>query len=432
MDKSERSGFVKSVLTVATGAGAGQLVAVLVGPILTRLFTKADFGLFGLYALLVSFIAPLAVARFDVALIVPKTKEDANSLLKLCFYVLGASVVVVGVASVVWRHEISSLIGAPEFASLALLLPIGVLAAGCFQVANIWAIRQQGFRAIASGKAVQGVTQAAAQSGAGVLQLASFGLALGDVAGRLLGSLTILGRHSRTILYALKNSTTESVKASAKRYRAFATVTLPATAMQLVTNVAPPIVLGVIVGQVELGLLFVAIRYLNAPMSLLAQTIAQVYLGKASEMARTGDPALYGMFIAVRNRLALVGLLPFAAVALAGPAIFGFVFGPDFADSGAYARIMSLAWYCQFVASPLHSLNMLEKQRLFAKIQFVGLVISCGWMYWAWSQSVPMQSALIAFSSTVAVVYVLILIASQREVKRVSAAATGHTDQPAS
>ena len=66
--KALKSDFVKSVLTLMTGTAIAQLIAYLVYPVLTRIYSPADIGELGVYTRLVAFIAAFATARYELTL----------------------------------------------------------------------------------------------------------------------------------------------------------------------------------------------------------------------------------------------------------------------------------------------------------------------------------------------------------------------------
>ena len=52
-----KSEFTKNVLTLMTGTTIAQAIPIAISPILTRIYTPEDFGVFALYIAIVSFIA---------------------------------------------------------------------------------------------------------------------------------------------------------------------------------------------------------------------------------------------------------------------------------------------------------------------------------------------------------------------------------------
>lgn len=52
-----KSEFSKNVLTLITGTTIAQAIPIAISPILTRIYTPEDFGVFALFVSLVGFIS---------------------------------------------------------------------------------------------------------------------------------------------------------------------------------------------------------------------------------------------------------------------------------------------------------------------------------------------------------------------------------------
>ena len=61
----------------------GQLTFVLALPLLSRLFTPADFGLFTVYLSIVNICGPIAGLKFDSALYGASSRDQARQILAL-------------------------------------------------------------------------------------------------------------------------------------------------------------------------------------------------------------------------------------------------------------------------------------------------------------------------------------------------------------
>ena len=79
----KRSGFSKSLITLLTGTTLAQGITLLISPILSRLFTPHDFGVFGTFLSIVSAIALIASLRYEIAIVLPKKEDVAINLLAL-------------------------------------------------------------------------------------------------------------------------------------------------------------------------------------------------------------------------------------------------------------------------------------------------------------------------------------------------------------
>ena len=78
--------FLKNVFTLVSGSVAAQAITILALPVLTRLWSPKDFGLFASYVAIVSILEVLFMGRFDMALMLPKKNKDALNVMLLGFY----------------------------------------------------------------------------------------------------------------------------------------------------------------------------------------------------------------------------------------------------------------------------------------------------------------------------------------------------------
>jgi O-antigen/teichoic acid export membrane protein len=96
-----KGSFARNVLTLMTGTTLAQAIPIAVSPILTRLFSPAEFGVFAVYLAIVSVLAILATGRYELAIMVPKKDRDAAALAVAAFMLsLFVSLVILNA----WAH----------------------------------------------------------------------------------------------------------------------------------------------------------------------------------------------------------------------------------------------------------------------------------------------------------------------------------------
>ena len=83
-----RSQYKKNVLIMVVGRVAAQAIPILITPILTRLYSPNDFGVFGVFLTIISIVAMASNGRYCLSIILPK---DEDKVKKLFFLVLFAS-----------------------------------------------------------------------------------------------------------------------------------------------------------------------------------------------------------------------------------------------------------------------------------------------------------------------------------------------------
>ena len=87
--------FARHVVTLASGTALGQLLLVLALPVLTRLYTPADYGALAVYSSTLTVLLVLASLRFEVAIPLPDDDRAAGSLLALSLLALAVVTLVV-------------------------------------------------------------------------------------------------------------------------------------------------------------------------------------------------------------------------------------------------------------------------------------------------------------------------------------------------
>ncbi|MBS1723723.1 MAG: oligosaccharide flippase family protein [Armatimonadetes bacterium] len=423
LDKSTTQGsFVRATAILVGGTAAGQLITVLASPIVSRLYGPAAIATLGSFATVLSCIAPIVCLRYEGALSLPEEETEARRLL---FGALG-SALCVALATIIFVALGGGWLGAvtkdPDLRKYLWLLPISVFGVGVYQAFSYWAIRQRGFALAAGTKVIQGVLQAGCQIGLGLLKAGGLGLVIGDVVGRVAGGGSIALKAWREKQVSFKRIDIEGTWDTLRRFRSFPLVSGPATLLHTATT-NYTFLIAVIYGSSTWGQYYFGIRFVWAPVALLGQGMAQVFLGEASRWAREDPEKMLRAFDQIVKRLAVIGLVPFGALALAGGPLTALVFGETWREAGVLVQIQAVSWWVMFVVGPvLNTLNILQRQgwQLLADAVIVAAMAVGFWLSWSlkWSAAVSVA----VYSGAIVVLYVWLYVACRRSI--VLAAAT--------
>jgi O-antigen/teichoic acid export membrane protein len=80
---SRSSSFATDVLKLVTGTTLAQVITVLASPVITRLYGPEAFGFLAVFTSITSIIGVVACMRYELAIMLPKTDEEAANLLGL-------------------------------------------------------------------------------------------------------------------------------------------------------------------------------------------------------------------------------------------------------------------------------------------------------------------------------------------------------------
>lgn len=138
----------KGLVAILAGTAAGQLLALFAAPVLARLYTARDFGLFATISAVIVIVGTLGPARFELAIPLPASDRHAFSLTHLALF----STVVVSAGTALTLalagDDIAGAFGQPELMPWLWVVPVGVLALGTYQSLNQLAIREQRYTAV--------------------------------------------------------------------------------------------------------------------------------------------------------------------------------------------------------------------------------------------------------------------------------------------
>ena len=72
-----KSEFSRNVMTLLTGSVIAQFIPLLLTPILSRLFSPEEFGLFAFYISIITLFSAIATGRYELAILLPKDDKKA-------------------------------------------------------------------------------------------------------------------------------------------------------------------------------------------------------------------------------------------------------------------------------------------------------------------------------------------------------------------
>lgn len=371
-DRLTGRGFARNVAILAGGTALGQAIALLVSPLLTRLYSPADFGLLAVYTSVFTILLVFASLRYEWAIPLPEQDHAAVALLVLCLaLVLGASSLA-GLGVWLLGDQLVRWINAPGLGVYLWLLPLSLLGGGVHQALTYWATRRERFDQIAQSRIVLSVGQALTQSGLGLLEMGPLGLLLGQVVGQIGGGGALAVLIRRRDAQTASQVSVREVGRLARRYARFPLLTTGSSLLNSASSQAPTILLALFFEPLVVGWFALGLRVLRAPLRLIGRAVGQVYFARASEASRSGDLAAVTM--RVYRQLVSLAAGPSLLLAVGGADLFALVFGEPWRSAGLYSQWLAPWLFLVFITSPLSPLVfVLELQQ--RELVFQGLLL---------------------------------------------------------
>ncbi|MDD9205763.1 oligosaccharide flippase family protein, partial [Georgenia sp. 10Sc9-8] len=278
--------------------------------------------------------------------------------------------------TVLWRDPLAAALNLEDYAFLLPLLPAALLVSVVLQVYQQWVIRKQRFKVSARAQVVGALTVNSGQLGwAWWLGPSAIALVAVHVGGQLLQTLLItaglrqgsgpalLGRFRGTHAGLIRE------RSDFPKYRA------PQQLLNSLASNLPILLLATLYGPVSAGLFALARRVLVAPTTLLGKAVSDTLYPRINA-AHLDQRPVAPMVLRATLAMSAVVLVPFGAIIVVGPSLFGAVFGAEWVPAGEYARWLSLWLLTAFINRPsVAAIPVLRLQRAYLGFEVISTVL---------------------------------------------------------
>lgn len=371
---SMKNKYIKNigVLTVGTALSQGLLVLVL--PVLTRIYSPEDFNLLAIYVSILGLITVFSCLRYNLAIPLPERDEDGALLVLVSLF---CSIVVSAISLVpfvFFNGFFANLLGLESFEEYMWVIPIGIFVASVYNSFQYWATRKREFGLIAKTRISRGVGGSGSQLIIGLISPSALGLIIGHT---FYVGFGILGLWKYFVRSKKKQRGQDETKAAirvAKEYKKFPIFSVPEAILNSAGVQLPIIIIAAASAGPEAGYLMLAMRVMGMPMTLVGQSIAQVFLSEAPGKLKQGN--LGGFTQRTVLNLLKVGIGPFVLVGAVSPILFPIIFGSEWGQAGELVAWMTPWFILQFISSPVSMVLHVKNQVAIAFfIQIFGFVI---------------------------------------------------------
>lgn len=271
----DRRQFYTQFLALFTGTAAAQAFNFASYPLLARLYTPTDFGLFGTFIAAAAIPGAIACGRFELA-IATAPSSGRQAMLWLCFTVaLGVAAVSTLGMSLWWWHTAT-----PALGLLAPLLFIAVLLTGVANAVTMYLMRHDAFRFASVGVVVRTAVTVLVQLGAALIAPTAAGLIAGFCLGLVAqaGLGLVLTRRD----HAMGRPDPAMMRAMFRQFRRQVSVDIPSTLLAALSINLMPFLLQFLYGIRAVGFYSVGQRIAVLPLQLFNDSLSQVFFQRAA------------------------------------------------------------------------------------------------------------------------------------------------------
>lgn len=362
-----------------TGTTISQMIPFLIMPILSRLFSPEEFGLYAFYFSIVTFLVVISTGRYELAIPLPKQNSDAWQILLLSFLILSGFSILLLVAILFLNDTLLGLFNRPQIGNWLYILPVFVFLTGTYNILTLWLHRMKQFGASANSKVqlsfwenIVTLLMGFRKNGIGfqninekfstifsknnvVLSLNSIGFG-GLLIGRMIG---LIASNVYLVFKTKKSKPAEStsvdkiaIKRLAHEHKDFPKINmLHAVSDELKNSGLSFTILFFFMDRV-LGIYNQTYRLLRAPLGIIGSAFGHVFFQEVAEQSYSNKP-ISGLINRTVIKLFLIALPLFTCIFLLSPWFFTIFLGERWSDVGVYAQYMTPWLFVNFIFSPV-------------------------------------------------------------------------------
>ena len=368
------SEFSKNVSTQILGTGLAQALPFLATPLLTRLFTEADFALYTSFFAIATVFAVAVGGKYQMAIVLPKDNSDANKIFALSIYITTGYSILISVVFLLFFDYLSTEIG-----NLLYYVPIYVLFFGIWSSFTNLSIRHKTFAHNAMAKVLQSVGYIFVAVGIGLSKFTLYGLVLAKILGTLISWLFLFKKS----LLKLQLINFKDLRHVAKKYIDYPKYGVFPAFLNTVSSQALILVLTKFYSTDDLGHFGLTYMVLSAPLGLIGTSYKDVFFQKIA--TQINNKNFMGALLFFKKSawvLFAMGLPIGLVLYFFGEDIFSLVFGEKWGRSGEFAAILAFSFIIKLVVSPLSSIfnatNRLKTSSLWQTFYFITTFLTLG------------------------------------------------------
>jgi len=404
----KESEFSNNVFTLFSGTLIAQVIPISISPLLTRLYTPENFGIFAFLIGLTMILTSVLNGRYDASILLPKKDTEAFLLFQIAMYL--PIVITIIVYIVLWflPQEMMSLFGLKEKEQYLLyIVPILAISFTFFMAFDFLLNRNKAYKKMSKLVILRVLFVSLLQVVLGLFFKDGllYGLVIGMVFALVFGVIFIYP-------YTKNIGTSLKLKQMAQKYKNYPMYHMPHTFFNALSNNVPMLLLPYFFSLSVTGFYMMALKVFYTPFSMLGSSIEKVFrkqivdtLHEGNEIASQVQSMLY--------KVVGVSLIPFIVLVWWAPQIFSFLLGEIWYEVGIYVQILSLWIYMTFIVSIFIGIPIVlgqqKKSLMIESIYFVfriiGLVIGA-----AFYQDIYIALAMYTLGGTVVVGYNLFWI----------------------
>ncbi len=368
--------LINSPLALLTiGTIISNIIPLLIQPVLTRLISPEELGLYNVAISLANLIIPIASLKLYQLIVTVKDDKEAELLTQMSIntvFLVSIIYLVVVIFGLTFDYEFSGL------GWMALMIPFIVFIDGLFYVLTSYFNRYKDYTSMAMSDISRGSYRGILQVLLSTLKANSWG----QIISHIISPIPFLIRSKKNIKLYQYHNRWVSFNETIKRYSTYKKQIIYTVPSQFINSFSYTLILLSVTALYPtklVGYYSISVKLLGIPLILISTNISRIYLQKMTESLRYGNN-FFELYKKIVIFLFSGSGLIFGFLAVVAPTFSEFLFGPGYEEAGKYISILALMFSLRFITSSIAGTYVIfskqNREVFFQALLIVGGVIS--------------------------------------------------------
>ncbi|WP_307737808.1 oligosaccharide flippase family protein [uncultured Varibaculum sp.] len=377
-DLIRKSPTAKHVSTLLSGTVIAQLLALVTAPLISRLYSPTEIGVYTLFTSVVATVVAVAGLRYDLGIVLPKSHGNARLLRNTVTVIIFVVSICVTLFMIPFAGALAKWLGNPELAPWLIYSGLAVFTLSQVNSFNYWFTRTLQYRVISINRVQMSGSIAISQIVFSLCHLGGVaGLVIGHILGQSLAAGTLMWKGRKQVEGETAPSLTRIQLL--KRYKKMPLINGPNALVDAIRLNGIMMMIGALFSTDAVGQFGQAWRLMQAPVSLITGAISQVFYQKFASTEKGNMTAL----VKTSVKLSLIaGFLPFAVIAIIAPWLFPWFLGSQWNDSGLIGQALVPWLYLNVATSPISTVFLtIDRQQVLFGFAVSYMAVGLGAVY---------------------------------------------------
>ncbi|HDF3781526.1 TPA: type 8 capsular polysaccharide synthesis protein Cap8K [Staphylococcus aureus] len=357
--------FIGDSFLMILSSGIAQVILIITTPIITRLYSPAEFGEFTIFSNVAMILIPIINARYDLLIVNAKNDRSANILSQISFLIslLILLILIPILAISAWLY--------PNFILDFIFIIIMLFLVSLTNIFTNYLNKERKYKVLSLINVFRAGSMALLQIIFGLLSLGSLGLIIGFSLSYITG-ITLGYKTFKKHFNIVRNK--EETKALFLENKNQLVYSTPSILLNSLSFSVVVFFIGILYTNTEVGIYGMAIRVLGIPVTIISLGLSKIFMQQANDYyIERGN--FRNLLLKFSSTLVIVSIILYVPLYLFSEELVNILLGHSWVDAITVIKIVIPLFVIRLIVSTVSlSVIVLQKQQLELILQALFLI----------------------------------------------------------